>query len=72
MLACELIVAAQALEIRAPERVAPVASALLQLVRTVVPPLEDDRETTVDIERATGLIASGAALTAVRAALPQG
>jgi histidine ammonia-lyase len=72
VLACELIVSAQALELRAPARVAPVAQALFQLVRGAVAPLEDDRSTTEDIETVTAMIGKGLFLKAVREALPRG
>lgn len=69
VLACEWIVSAQALESRGLDKVAPVVDALVNLLRTVVEPLDDDRSTTQDIERATDLIQSGAALAAVRDAV---
>ena len=69
VLACELIMAAQALDWRMPDRLAPVAQALHALVRTEVPDYEDDRGTTEDIEKVTEMVRSGAALKAVDAAL---
>lgn len=69
VLACEMIVSAQALDMRPPERVAPVAAALRDLVRGVVAPLDDDRSMTEDIERVTDLVRDGKAIAAVRRAL---
>lgn len=67
--ACELIVAAQALELRQLDTTAAVARTLLQTVRAVVDRLDDDRSTTLDIERVTELIRNGTILTAVRRTL---
>lgn len=71
VLACELIVSAQALELRAPARIAPVAQALFEAVRGAVAPLEEDRSTTEDIEIVSNMIRGGAFWDAVRAAPPQ-
>lgn len=60
VLACELIVATQALELRGVSRVAPVARRLAAAVREVVPPLADDRSTTAEVEVVADLIRSGA------------
>lgn len=68
VLACELIVSAQALDIRAPRGIAPVAQTLRDLVRTEVAALDDDRTTTEDIEAVTAMIRSGKALAIVREA----
>lgn len=70
VLACELIVSAQGLDSRTPAQIAPAAKALWDLVRTVVPPLDDDRSTSEEIEQVSALIASGAALGAVRQLQP--
>ena len=47
--ACELIVAAQAFDMRAPARAAPVARALRDSVRALVPPLDEDRSMTHEL-----------------------
>lgn len=66
VLACEMIVSAQALDIRPPERMAPVAAALCDLVRSAVAPLDDDRSMTEDIERLSDLVREGKAIAVVR------
>jgi histidine ammonia-lyase len=71
VLACELIVSAQALEMRRPDRVAPVAAALHGLVRSAVAPLDDDRGTAEDIEKVSDLLREGKTLAAVRHAFPK-
>jgi histidine ammonia-lyase len=70
VLACELIVSAQALELRKPDEIAPVAQALFETLRGAIAPLEEDRSTTEDIEIVSDMIRSGMFLDAVRAALP--
>ena len=59
VMACELIVAAQAYELRRLSKASPVAERAFAALRSVVPILDDDRATVEDIERATGLIAGG-------------
>lgn len=68
VLACELMVASQALEMRKLAQVAPVALALFDAVRSIVPPLDDDRTTTHEIERVADMIRSGEMLRCVRSA----
>ncbi|QWU13876.1 histidine ammonia-lyase [Paenibacillus sophorae] len=51
VLAIEAICAAQAAEIRGAERLAPATRKLLSLIRSVVPPLTEDRSMSGDIER---------------------
>ncbi|AHV97534.1 histidine ammonia-lyase [Paenibacillus sabinae] len=51
VLAIEAICAAQAVEIRGAERLAPATRKLLGLIRSVVPPLTEDRSMSGDIER---------------------
>lgn len=65
VMACELIVAAQAYELRQPSQASPVAERAFAALRDVVPFLDDDRATVEDIERATDLIASGALAAAL-------
>ncbi len=69
VLACELMVAAEAFDQRDPQRPAPVAVALRDAVRAVVPRLEDDRSHSEDIEAATALLQRGALPDAVLRAL---
>lgn len=71
--ACELIVAAQAYDLRGPARAAPVAVALRDAVRAVVPRVDDDRSLTADLEAAVALVARGdlmPSLSATAAARP--
>jgi len=58
--ACELITAAQAYDLRKPERCAFVAQALRDQVRELVAPLEDDRSMTQDVVAVADAIRSGA------------
>jgi histidine ammonia-lyase len=67
-LAIEVLVAAQALELRRPARPGLGALAVYERVRQVVPPLLDDREMHRDIEAVCALIDSGALLAAAHAA----
>jgi len=65
--ACELIVAAQAFDMRKLGRAAPVARALRDAVRAKVPPLDDDRSLTEDLERVSAMVARGDLLPCLRA-----
>ena len=56
VLACELIIAAQALDVRPLTPSAPAVQALHALVRREVPPLGEDRSTTGDIARLSAAI----------------
>ncbi len=58
VMACELIVAGQAYEMRRVAVPCAVAEAAYQVMRDAVAPFDDDRPTTEDLERATALIAS--------------
>ena len=60
IMAAELIVGAQALDLRRPDRVAPVAQALRDRVREAVEPLDQDRSLTVDLEAVTTMLRDGA------------
>jgi histidine ammonia-lyase len=57
--AVELMVAAQALELRSPARVAPRIAALKTKIRSVVPKLDEDRPTGRDVEALAKEIRSG-------------
>lgn len=59
ILACELIAAAQAFEMRALPSAAPVATRLFEAIRATVPAFDDDRSTTEEIERVSHLIRTG-------------
>lgn len=67
IIACELIVAAEAFDQRDPSRPAPVAVALRDQVRALVARFEDDRPMGEDIERVVALV-EGERLDAVLAA----
>ncbi len=69
VLACELIVAAEAFDQRNPERPAPIAGALRDAVRAVVPSQADDRSHSDDIEAADRLLARESLPSAVSALL---
>ncbi|MCW6511677.1 HAL/PAL/TAL family ammonia-lyase [Lichenifustis flavocetrariae] len=58
VLACEMIVAAQALDLRPLEQSAPAVTKLQGFIRRHVPRLDDDRSTTEDIARLTEAIRS--------------
>jgi histidine ammonia-lyase len=66
--AIELLVAAQAVDLRPPAPMGRGARAAWDAVRTVVPALDEDRPIAPDIERVHDLVASGALLGAVAAA----
>ena len=68
MLACEMIVAAQGLDLRPPPRLGPVVQALHGFIRRHVAFVDDDRSTTADIEALSAAIDDGGALACVRAA----
>ena len=68
MLACEMIVAAQALDLRPPPRLGPVVEALHGFVRRRVAFVDDDRSTTQDIETLSAAIEDRSALACVRPA----
>ena len=50
LVALEMMVAAQALDLGAPSRVAPAVAALHGRIRSVVPRLDEDRPTGRDVE----------------------
>jgi len=67
VIAVELLCAAQGTEQRAPLRPAPGATAVLEAVRSVVPPLVADRPVGPDIERVAELIEGDAFADAIAA-----
>jgi histidine ammonia-lyase len=69
MLACEMVVAAQALDLRPPPRLGPVVRALHAFVRLHVAFVDEDRSTTQDIEALSAAIDDRSALACVRQAL---
>jgi histidine ammonia-lyase len=69
LLACEMLVAAQALDLRTPPRLPAVVEALYGFVRARSAFVDDDRSTTEDIEILSAGVRDGAALDRVRAAL---
>jgi histidine ammonia-lyase len=69
VLAIELLCAAQALEFRRPLRPGRGVQRAYEMVRERIPPLDEDRDLSVDIAAATDLVRSGA-LAGVWQALP--
>ncbi len=59
ILAIELMCACQALEFQGPEKLAPGTRRIYDLVRQVLPSLEEDRWLHPDIEAVTELVAEG-------------
>jgi len=68
-LAIELLVAAQALDLRRPAKPGRGAQAAYELIRTQVPHMEQDRELHTDIEAVSELIDSGALWNAAQTAI---
>jgi histidine ammonia-lyase len=68
VLAVEMVAAAQALEMRRPQRPGPATAALLAGVRQRVPRLEDDRPLAGDLAAAEGWLAGGEWRAAVESA----
>lgn len=60
VLAVELVCATQGIEGRAPMRPAPGTAAAVEIIRTVVPPLTEDRPVGADVEVVASLISEGA------------
>jgi histidine ammonia-lyase len=67
-LAIELLVAAQALDLRLPVKPGRGAQAAYELIRSRVPTLDRDRELHLDVEKVSALIDSGELLRAAHAA----
>lgn len=67
VLAIELICAAEAAEFIGADGLAPATRALYEKLRTLVPPVVDDRSTSADIERTADALLSGEFLVAVEA-----
>jgi len=67
-LAIEVLAACQALDFRLPAKPGRGPQAAYELVRSIVPSMEKDREVHVDIEKVTELIDSGQLVSAVRRA----
>jgi histidine ammonia-lyase len=69
LVAIELVVGAQAIELAAPERLGVGTEAAYRCVREWVAPLDDDRPLGLEVQRlATGALASGELLACVRTA----
>jgi histidine ammonia-lyase len=68
-LAIELLVAAQAIDLRAPLRPADAVAEAHRRIRAVVPRLEGDRELHRDIEAVCGLVDAGGLDLPIAAAL---
>jgi histidine ammonia-lyase len=68
--AVELLVAAQALELRRPQAGGRGSEAALREIRRLVPPLSSDRPLTSDLEQVAADVADGRLVRAVRAETP--
>ncbi|MEM9125153.1 MAG: histidine ammonia-lyase [Pseudomonadota bacterium] len=71
ILGVELLCATQGVEFRAPLPTSKVLQAVMACLRSVVPPLGDDRYTAPDIEAASALIASGAIVRETGITMPK-
>lgn len=71
LIACEMLVAAQAIELRNPATIADVPRRVHVAIRGVVQPLGEDRSTTVDIERLSESLRAGELRRAVEDLFPQ-
>jgi histidine ammonia-lyase len=71
LVAIELLVAAQAVDLAAPGRLAPATAAAHAAVRSLVDPLEDDRALGADVERLATALTQGAIAAPVREAMPR-
>lgn len=60
VIAIEILCAVRGIEYRSPLRPAPGTGRIVELVRTVVPPLETDRSTSAEIDEVARLIETGA------------
>ncbi|WP_237480657.1 HAL/PAL/TAL family ammonia-lyase [Lichenibacterium dinghuense] len=69
LVAIEALVAAQAVDLRAPPHLAPVARVLHGAIRAAVPRLDEDRETGPDVDRITALLRGPDLVGALRGAL---
>ncbi len=65
ILAIEMISAAQAIEIRGPEKLATRTGRAYKMIRTIVPPVVKDRETYLDIEKLVKILKNGKLVKAV-------
>lgn len=71
ILGVELLCAAQGVEFRAPLQTSAPLRGVLARLRSEIPALASDRFLAPDLERASGLVADGALLTAVALPLPE-
>ena len=62
LVALEMLVAAQAVDLRKPARLGARSAALHAAIREAVPPLEEDRESGRDVEKIVALLRAGAAV----------
>jgi histidine ammonia-lyase len=59
VVAVEILCAVQGIEYRLPLRPSPACAAVVDLVRRSIPPLEDDRPLSAEIETVAGMVRSG-------------
>jgi histidine ammonia-lyase len=69
VLAIELLLAAQALDLRAPLSPGQGSAAARDAIRRRIPPLDQDRYLKTDLDAAVGLVEQGVVLAAVEEAL---
>ena len=65
----EALTAAQGVELRAPLTTSPQLQRTIALIRSVIPPLAEDRYMATDLEQATALVATGALNASVAAGI---
>jgi len=58
-----MLVAAQGVDLRRPARLGTSSASLHGAIRTVVPPLNEDRESGADVEKIVTVLRSGAGAT---------
>jgi histidine ammonia-lyase len=64
VVAVEVLCAVQGIGYRLPQRPSPACTAVVDLIRSVVPPLEDDRPLSAEIEAVAALVRSGELIAA--------
>jgi histidine ammonia-lyase len=64
VVAVEILCAVQGIGYRLPLRPSPACAAVVELVRSAVPPLEDDRPLSAEIETVAGMVRSGELIAA--------
>jgi len=65
IVAIEMISAAQAIDLRGPEKLAKGTAEAYRMIRRIIPPIVEDRETYVDIAKLVEILENGELLRAV-------